>query len=69
MRKSTTHTAKCGGVIVARPRPLGTDDSENSATLSYLAERWSQLPPHIREAVLTLVDCVSQSDVVAGGRP
>ena len=33
--------------------------SSFAPTIAYIAERWQHLPPHIREAILTLVDTVS----------
>ena len=35
---------------------LTTSDTRISPTISYIAARWDFLPPHIREAILTLVD-------------
>jgi hypothetical protein len=42
-------------------------DATFAPTLSYIAERWPLLPPHIREAILTLVDCGANENGEQGG--
>jgi hypothetical protein len=38
-------------------QPLSRPDADgHSGTLLYIAECWPNLPPHIRESILTLVD-------------
>lgn len=37
-------------------------------TLAYIAERWPHLQPHIREAILTLVDCTDRDAFAEGGQ-
>ena len=37
------------------------------ATIGYIAEHWPSLPPHIREAVLTLIHSASISQQCEGG--
>ncbi len=38
------------------PSEALSDSKETDPTLEYLSRAWPLLPPHIREAVLTLVD-------------
>lgn len=43
---------------VSARQPLALEvSSELSPAIQYIAERWHQLPPHVREAVITLIDC------------
>jgi hypothetical protein len=62
----------------AAPRPLGqnpqacdsaADASSLAPSFLFIAARWSRLPPHIREAIVTLVDCSCRGDAAAGGEP
>ena len=46
---------------------LAAPDLELSPTVSYIAARWALLPPHIREAILTLVDSGVAMHVEEGG--
>ncbi len=42
----------------ARPRgaPNTPHGQKSSSSVDYIAEAWSKLQPHVREAILTLVD-------------
>ena len=43
-----------------------SDASELPPSVRFVAERWHLLPPHVREAVITLVD-VATSNLEGGG--
>lgn len=36
--------------------------NKNDAALDYIAARWPHLPPHVRDAILTLVDAARVAD-------
>ncbi len=38
----------------------GTSENRKSPSVDYVACHWQTLPPHIREAIVTLVDAGSQ---------
>ena len=47
----------------ANCRELALSDTvETPASVQFIAERWHLLPPHIREAVLTLVDVATSTE-------
>jgi hypothetical protein len=37
-------------------------------TMAHIAERWPHLQPHIREAIITLIDCSGRDAFAAGGQ-
>ncbi|QEG37692.1 hypothetical protein Pr1d_50380 [Bythopirellula goksoeyrii] len=51
----STSGPRTGGT---KRHPVALTESEDSSpTLDYIAERWPLLQPHIREAIITLIDC------------
>jgi hypothetical protein len=48
---------------------LAASDTELSPSVSYIAARWALLPPHLREAILTLVDSGVATRAEEGGAP
>jgi hypothetical protein len=44
----------------------GTDNLASS--VRYIADRWQLLPPHVREAVITLIDAACLQHQSDGGR-
>ena len=46
--------------------PVGSD--QNSPSLRYIARHWSNLQPHIHEAIFTLIDAALVQQELEGGR-
>ena len=44
------------------------DDTEDVASLRYIAHAWTHLQPHIRAAMLTLVDAALPQQPLEGGQ-
>ena len=63
----STSGPRTGGINGHQLAVNGDGNADYSPSLNYIAERWPLLQPHIRDAIMTLIDCASPSDASEGG--
>lgn len=49
--------------LVRNEAQTASDDPEYAPIVRYIANAWPNLRPHIKEAILTLVDCDNKDDI------
>ncbi|WP_146448470.1 hypothetical protein [Bythopirellula polymerisocia] len=62
----STSRPRTGGDINRHLVALSQTEDRPPA-IDFIAERWPLLQPHIREAIIALIDCAPTSDTSDGG--
>jgi hypothetical protein len=67
MQEQTRVAQSHSDAIELLKNPVSTGSKPLPDAVAFLAQCWSELPPHVREAIITLATCCKQCNVVNEG--